>query len=521
MALTISPGELVAKAEDSNSPGLLARHHTWKRVPLADVADVLNGFAFKSHAFNYDGNGIPLIRIRDVGRGIIQTYYSEGYETKYLVNSGDMIVGMDGDFRVAVWRGPMSLLNQRVCKISIRNIEYYDTKFLMYVLQGYLDAIGEATSSVTVKHLSSRSVEQIPLPLPPLAEQHRIVEALEDHLSHLDLAVNNLRIAQCRSTSLMKSVIAKAMAGGLASCCDEDEPVHDLLKRVERDVLPAANGRRRKTIAPTTFSTYVRPPSHWSVQPLGALCHRIEYGTSAKAHTDPVDGDMPVLRMGNIQDGRLDMRNLKYLPGERSDITKLLLRDGDLLFNRTNSAELVGKSAVYRSIMGPATFASYLIRCQLADGVEPEWVNLCINSPQGRRYVASVAAQQVGQANVNGTKLAAFPIPLPPHGEQLRILAELHDWDETVARTAKVTHRSLQRSAHLRHSLLCRAFTGRLVPQDPADEPASVLLDRIRAEHAARGGKPKRTRRPRKPAPLPPTSATPIPTTAVQQELPL
>jgi type I restriction enzyme S subunit len=231
--------------------------------------------------------------------------------------------------------------------------------------------------------------------------------------------------------------------------------------------------------------------------------------------------------MGNIQDGRLDMQNLKYLPAENPDTLKLALSDGDLLFNRTNSAELVGKTAVYRSMVGPATFASYLIRCQFAQGIEPEWVSLCINSPEGRRYINSVAAQQVGQANVNGTKLAAFPIPVPPHGEQLRLLTELNEWRETVERTADIAQRALKRSAHLRRSLLNHAFSGKLVCQDPADEPASVLLDQIRAESEAKGDKPKRSvRRSRKTvtadvSPPPPESTKPSHANAVQQEFPL
>ncbi|MBT2480862.1 restriction endonuclease subunit S [Streptomyces sp. ISL-94] len=386
-----------------------------------------------------------------------------------------------------------------------------------------------ARTTAGIYKINQEILEAIRIPLPPLTEQHRIVEALEDHLSRLDASAASLDKAQIRSRALQRSAVERAMNGALVSPSDEDGLVDDLLERVNDYLsLTASKGGRRKRAEPAALSPHIRLPSHWSVQPLGRLCRNIEYGTSAKAHTDPAEGDVPVLRMGNIQDGHLDLQKLKYLPVDHPDITKLTLIDGDLLFNRTNSAELVGKSAIYRSNMGPATFASYLIRCQLAPGIEPEWVSLCINSPEGRRYVASVATQQVGQANVNGTKLAAFPIPVPPHAEQLRLLGELREWHETVDRTAAITSRALHRSAHLRQSLLRHAFSGKLVSQDPADEPASVLLERITGEREAQhGGKVKRAaRRPQKQAataaaPPPPASTTPAPTTAVQQELPL
>ncbi|MGP3981423.1 restriction endonuclease subunit S [Streptomyces sp. KR80] len=490
----------------------------WAWSRLGDLGEYINGRGFKKA--EWSDTGRPIIRIQNLtGSGATFNHYAGELDKRHTVFSGDLLVSWAATLGVYIWRGPEAALNQHIFKVE----PFIDRDFLRYLIDYKIQELVAASHGSGMVHVTRSKFDALVVAIPPLPEQHRIVEALEDHLSRLDAAVHILRIAQNRSSFLKKSVVEKAMRGDLALQSDEDESVYDLLERVESDILLAADRKRRKVVAPATLSVYANPPSHWSVQPLGALCHNIEYGTSAKAHTDPVDGDVPVLRMGNIQDSRLDLRNLKYLPGEHSEAAKLLLQDGDLLFNRTNSAELVGKSAVYRSVMGPATFASYLIRCQLAHGVEPEWVNLCINSPEGRRYVASVAAQQVGQANVNGAKLAAFPIPLPPHGEQLRILTELRDWDETVDRTTKVTGRALHRSVHLRQALLHRAFAGKLVPQDPLDEPASVLLDRIRAKREAQDSAHKRARRPRKAeSALPPPSASaPIPTTAVQQEFEL
>ena len=173
MALTVPLSEIVQK---SSNP-LLAKHESWGRVLLGDVATVLNGFAFKSSEFSNSG-GVPLIRIRDIGKDRSETTYLGEYDPRYVVEPGDLLVGMDGDFNCARWRGPLGLLNQRVCKITLKS-DIYLPKFLDYTLPGYLKAINDVTSSVTVKHLSSKSIEEIPLPLPPKEVQQRLVAEIE------------------------------------------------------------------------------------------------------------------------------------------------------------------------------------------------------------------------------------------------------------------------------------------------------------------------------------------------------
>jgi len=188
----------------------------------------------------------------------------------------------------------------------------------------------------------------------------------------------------------------------------------------------------------------------------------VEYGTSSKTHEGQRPGDVPVLRMGNVKDGRLVWGSLKYLASDNPGIQKIMLRPGDLLFNRTNSAEHVGKSAVFEGERELATFASYLIRVRFRPEVDPRWANMVINSPYGRAYVTSVTSQQVGQANVNGTKLKAFPLPIPSLGEQI---ARIRRHAEVVDRADRLlfeVQTAAQRLLSLRRSLLDAAFSGRL-----------------------------------------------------------
>ena len=172
MALGISVKDIV---ETTNNP-LLGIHPSWQRVMLGNVAKVVNGYAFKSNQFNNSKIGMPLLRIRDIESNDTEVYYDGEYDDAYIIRQGDLIIGMDGDFNCARWAGQNALLNQQVCKVEL-NSSSYNAKFLFYALPGYLKAINDHTSSVTVKHLSSRTVAEIPLPFPPLPEQERIVKS--------------------------------------------------------------------------------------------------------------------------------------------------------------------------------------------------------------------------------------------------------------------------------------------------------------------------------------------------------
>jgi type I restriction enzyme S subunit len=187
--------------------------------------------------------------------------------------------------------------------------------------------------------------------------------------------------------------------------------------------------------------------------------------------------------MGNIQaGGSIDtLNNLKFLPKAHSEFPELLLERGDLIFNRTNSAELVGKSAAFTGELNPCSFASYLIRASFVAGCDSAYVAACLNSVLGKRWIKSVVNQQVGQANVNGTKLKDFGVPLPPEFEQARIVATLSSALTYIDQLNSAIVKRIVQQESLRQAILRDAFTGQLVPQVPTDEPASALLERIRA----------------------------------------
>lgn len=149
-----------------------------EQVQLGKLVKITSGYAFKSNLFNTDQNGLPLIRIRDVVRGYSDTYYDGEYKAEYLIQNGDTLIGMDGEFNLALWNGGKALLNQRVCKIQSID-ERLDQDYLIRFLPKVLKDIEDRTPFVTVKHLSVKDLNNILIPLPPLSEQRRIASILD------------------------------------------------------------------------------------------------------------------------------------------------------------------------------------------------------------------------------------------------------------------------------------------------------------------------------------------------------
>ena len=149
-----------------------------KIARLGDLLDIQNGFAFPSDKFVSREEGVPLIRIRDLGKTHTEVGYRGKYRDEFMVNPGDLLIGMDGGFECHRWEGPPALLNQRVCRL--RNFSTaLDRRFLFHWIGKALKEIHSKTSFVTVKHISSKQIANLNIPLPPLDEQRRIVGLLD------------------------------------------------------------------------------------------------------------------------------------------------------------------------------------------------------------------------------------------------------------------------------------------------------------------------------------------------------
>ena len=225
---------------------------------------------------------------------------------------------------------------------------------------------------------------------------------------------------------------------------------------------------------------------------------RVEYGTAEKSAKS---GVIPVLRMGNIQNTKFTWEDLVYTSDD-DEIAEYLLHYGDVLFNRTNSPELVGKTAMYRDEY-PAIFAGYLIRVNhIRTVVDSQYMNLFLNSHIARQYGNSVKTDGVNQSNINGDKLSNYPFPYCSIEEQREISSILEKMISLFDETESDIIQELQKADALRQSILKTAFAGQLVEQDPQEEPASLLLDRIRSEReqAMKNKTTKKTKKRKTPA---------------------
>ncbi|MDA8074822.1 MAG: restriction endonuclease subunit S [Actinomycetota bacterium] len=393
----------------------------WVDTTLGEVCRVEYGKGLSANQRTESG-AVPVVG----SAGVI------GRHSVSLVPGPVIVIGRKGN------AGAIHLLRDACWPIDttyfVRVPPPFDPAFLAYQLR---DAqLRSLDSSTAVPSLRRPDLEACPLLVAPIREQQRIVAVIEEQFSRLDAGSSALTSAERRVNHLKAAAMVRALSGD------------------------------------------------WPLKSLSDVTEDQTYGSSAKATDDHEDG-MPIVRMGNIQGGQVDLSaGVKFLPRDDPDASKFALRRGDLLFNRTNSPELVGKSAVYSGEDGAACFASYLIRVRLTDACDPRWVALYLNSPAGRRWAASVRTQQVGQANINGTKLAALPLPLPPVEEQARRLHE-YERQTTIAQSlSRSIESALARSNALRRAIFARAFSGRLVSQDPPDEPAPELLARITSARA-------------------------------------
>ena len=157
----------------------------WIEENLGKIADFLYGFPFQANMFNEEKNGKPIIRIRNIVPSWTRTYSTEICDEKYLITKGDMLVGMDGNFNVRFWKGEDAYLNQRVCRITA-HVGKLHQKYLYYYLPVYLQELEENVSRTTVGHLSDKHLRNMPIPLPPLAEQQRIVAKIEELFAEID-----------------------------------------------------------------------------------------------------------------------------------------------------------------------------------------------------------------------------------------------------------------------------------------------------------------------------------------------
>lgn len=318
----------------------------------------------------------------------------------------------------------------------------------------------------------------VSLPLPPLAEQRRIVARVEELSAEGRRTRRVVAKLPADLRRLRQSVLAHAFSGRLTEDWRGRRP----------DREPARFSDATEWQVPEPLDVPEIPES-WTLVALNDLVTRVQYGTSARADGAAGNG-VPVLRMSNIQDGRVDLSNLKYIERGTAGLGSFRLEPGDILFNRTNSPGLVGKAAVYDS-GEEAIFASYLVRLTCdASRVDSRFLCAWINSPWGRQWARTVRTDCVSQSNINSSKLRRMPVPTPPLSEQREIVRRIESRFQVLGLVEARMSTATAMAEKLVQSVLDKAFRGELVPTEAelarqegrSYEPGWVLLGRVRSE---------------------------------------
>lgn len=364
-------------------------------------------------------------------------------------------------------------------------------------------------------NLTHSRFKKFPLRIAPLPEQRAIVAKIEELFSSLDHGIAQLETVQAQLKVYRQAVLEKAFEGELTkewrarqtdlpTAAEIAESIKkereaDFARRMEiweEKIAEWENNDKagKKPVKPKSIKYYNKPakkidlviPQNWLFSSVGNISSGVEYGTSAKSENE---GKIVVLRMGNMQNGKLDWTKLKY-SNDEDEIKKYLLNAGDVLFNRTNSPEWVGKTSIYLGEQ-PALFAGYLIRVNhIPQLIKSHYLNYFLNSFPAKVYSSFVKTDGVNQSNINGQKLSNYPLPLPSLQEQTQIIQEIESRLSVCDNISETVEVSLKKAESLRQSILKRAFAGELLTaaelarcRAEADwEPAAVLLEKIKGE---------------------------------------
>lgn len=396
-------------------------------------------------------DGINWIKIGDTDKGgkyirsTKEKIIPEGVKKSRLVHVGDFLLTNSMSF------GRPYILNIDGCIhdgwLVLSGYEKaYNQDFLYYMLSSSFaySQFCDVVSGAVVKNLNSDKVSASLFPLPPLDEQWRIVtviEKIEPHIEEYGLAESQLtELQESFPDRLKKSILQMAVQGRLVPQNSNDEPASILLERIrtEKEHLIAEGKIKRDKNESVIFrrdnSHYEKRgktevcidaelpfdiPDSWCWCRLRTICYNMRYGTAKKSSKA---GEVAVLRMGNIQHGEIDYSNLVY-SNDPEDNVSLLLQNKDILFNRTNSRELVGKTGIYRGDI-PAIYAGYLVLIRPIF-IDPEYINYMMNSQYEWSYCQNVRSDGINQANVSAAKIGEFLVPIPPLKEQMRIVQML------------------------------------------------------------------------------------------------
>ena len=504
----------------------------WCVAPLGDVADIQLGKMLDRKRTK----GTPAQYLRNInvrwGRfdltDLSEMPFTLPELERFSIRTGDVLVCEGGEpGRAAVWKSGHSELKYQKALHRVRLHSDIVPDWLVFHLlhDAQLGSLADSFTGTTIGHLPREVFIEHPMRVPPSREQQRIVETLESLFSRLDDAVASLERVQRNLKRYRAAVLQAAVEGRLVPTEAElaraegrsFESASELLARIlaerrrrwEEAELAKLRAKGKEPRNDAWKAKYVEPeppkipdlaplPTGWcwsSLRDIAELKGGITKDTKRAGEAKSLE--VPYLRVANVQRGYLDLSEVKTISASEQEIKELVLQRGDILFNEGGDRDKLGRGWIWQEEIAQCIHQNHVFRARLLhNGVQPKLISWYGNS-SGQRYFIEQGKQTTNLASLNITKLGALPVPLPPAAEQVRIVEEVERLLSVSDDAGHAVVSQLTRCHRLRQSILKWAFEGKLVDQDPSDEPASVLLERIRAERAWAPARPGRGRRAR------------------------
>lgn len=453
----LTPEEKLAQAlvPDMEQPYRVPKNWCWTKI--GELSSLHRGVTYKkddAHVQKHKSDCL-VMRGGNIGEGYIDVDADNVYVNINLVNKDQLV--KKNDIVIVTSTGSTKVIG----RAGISYADYSDVAFgafLMLVrpskksIPRYMDfyfqsdlyrnRIRSLASGVNINNIRSEYITESPFPLAPLAEQQRIVDRIESLFAKLDEAKEKAQAVVDGFEDRRAAILHRAFTGELTA---EWRKV---------------NGIGRDS---------------WSIKSVDSICHSLKYGTAKKSEAT---GPVVVIRMGNLQQGEIDWTDLAFTTDE-DDIEKYRLEPNDVLFNRTNSAALVGKTSIYRGEY-PAIYAGYLIKLDYDHSViTGDYLNYALNTQDAKEYCNTVKTDGVNQSNINAKKIGAYRFHVPSIKEQEKIVEILKKLLEREKQAKETAEQVIDQIDTMKKSILARAFRGELGTNDPADESAVELLKRV------------------------------------------
>lgn len=469
----------------------------WDECPLADLVDILDSqripinnkeraerLAASSDRYPYYGATGQVGEIDDYifeGEAVLlgedAAPFLDPYKSKAYMATGKYWVNNHAH----ILRGNDAIENAFLCH-QLNAVNY----------RGFV-------SGTTRLKLTQASMKELPLRVPPLPEQLRIVEKIETLFARLDKGEEAVREVQKLLTRYRQSVLKSAVTGQLtadwrAEREGELEDGDDFLSRLLIERRDNWTGRGKHKEAPVADAENLPElPKEWVWATLAQITN-LKGGVTVDRKREPKDPvTLPYLRVANVQNGYLDLDEIKEITVDREKAEQCLLQDGDILLNEGGDLDKLGRGWVWHSQIDPCIHQNHVFRGRpILPDISSKFVSYYANA-FGQGFFMDKGKQSVNLASISLTAISGLPIPLPPASEQAEIAKRISAKLREIDGVRNWCETELKRSASLRQSILKDAFAGRLVPQDPSDEPASALLARI--AEAKKDNKPRRKAR--------------------------